>query len=99
MNVTFAEWRIEDKLKTAEDRAYYIEAAMEDAISENDPKILAEALGDVAASLKGKSLAMFLLGVATGVATMQPAPLSRVAPRTAAKRPRTKRTGQAAASR
>ena len=37
-------WNIEDSLKTPEERATYIEAAME----ENDPEFLTVALGDVA---------------------------------------------------
>lgn len=74
MNVTFSEWRIEDELKTTEDRAYYLEAAMEEAIKENDPSILATALGDVAKSLKGKSITAFFNGVSTGLAASAPTP-------------------------
>lgn len=72
MKVTFSEWRIEDELKTTEDRAYYLEAAMEEAIKENDPSILATALGDVAKSLKGKSITAFFNGVSTGLASAVP---------------------------
>lgn len=68
MEVTLSEWRIEDELKTTEERAYYLEAAMEEAIKENDPLILSAALGDVAKSLKGQSITAFLKGVSTGLA-------------------------------
>ena len=84
MNVTFSEWRIEDELKTTEDRAYYLEAAMEEGIKEKDPSILATALGDVAKSLKGKSITAFLNGVSTGLAASMTTP--RIARRKAAKR-------------
>lgn len=40
----FTEWKIEDGLKTPEERAFYIEAAIE----ENDIEFLAQALADVA---------------------------------------------------
>lgn len=83
MKVTFSEWRIEDELKTTEDRAYYLEAAMEEAIRENAPLILATALGDVAKSLKGKSITAFLNGVSTGLASAVP---TRALRRKAAKR-------------
>ena len=44
MKTKLYKWKIEDSLKTPEDRAAYIEAAME----ENDPEFMAIALGDVA---------------------------------------------------
>lgn len=81
MKITLSDWRIEDKLKTPEARAYYLEAAMEEAITENDPKLFAEALGDVAASLKGKVLSVFFQGVATGLEALHPAPAPRGARR------------------
>ena len=56
-------WNIESELKTPEDRAAYIEAAME----EHDPEFMVIALGDVARAegmSKGKT---FLYGVLSGV--------------------------------
>ena len=44
MKTKLYKWNIEDSLKTPEDRAAYIEAAME----ENDPEFMTIALGDVA---------------------------------------------------
>ena len=50
MKVKLTEWKIDDYLKTPEERAAYIEAAIE----ENDPVFLAQALADVARAA-GKS--------------------------------------------
>ena len=44
MKVKLTDWKVEDYLKTPEERAAYIEAAVE----ENDPAFLAQALADVA---------------------------------------------------
>ena len=44
MKVKLTDWKIDDYLKTSEERAAYIEAAIE----ENDPAFLAQALADVA---------------------------------------------------
>ena len=44
MKTKLYKWNIEDSLKTPEDRAAYIEAAME----ANDPEFMSIALGDVA---------------------------------------------------
>ena len=44
MKVKLTDWKIDDYLKTPEERAAYIEAAIE----ENDPAFLAQALADVA---------------------------------------------------
>ena len=44
MKVKLTDWKIDDYLKTPEERAAYIEAAIE----ENDPTFLAQALADVA---------------------------------------------------
>ena len=44
MKTKLYKWNVEDYLKTPEDRASYIEAAME----ENDPEFMSIALGDVA---------------------------------------------------
>jgi len=44
MKPTLYNWNIESELKTPEDRAAYIEAAME----EHDPEFMVIALGDVA---------------------------------------------------
>lgn len=43
MKVTFSEWRIEDHLKTAEDRNAYLMAAAE----EGTPDAMADAFADV----------------------------------------------------
>ena len=44
MKTKLYNWNVKDALKTPEDRAAYIEAAM----AENDPEFLTVALGDVA---------------------------------------------------
>ena len=44
MKVKLTDWKVDDYLKTPEERAAYIEAAVE----ENDPAFLAQALADVA---------------------------------------------------
>jgi len=44
MKTKLYDWKLEDNLKTPEQRAAYIEAAIE----ENDPEFLTVALGEVA---------------------------------------------------
>lgn len=48
MKVKLAKWDIQDYLKTAEDRAFYLEAAMDEAVETKDYKFLATAFSDVA---------------------------------------------------
>ena len=60
-------WDIQDYLKTPEDRAYYIEAAMETAQKDGDVHFLAVALADVARSIGDGSVSVFLTGVSTGI--------------------------------
>lgn len=76
MNVTLTKWDIQDHLKTPEERAHYIEAAIEEAQREGDMQFLATALADVAKSMGSGKLAAFLAGVSTGMASVS-------APRTA----------------
>lgn len=44
MDLKLTEWKADDYIGTPEDRAMFIEAAIEEAIVENDPGILADAL-------------------------------------------------------
>ena len=86
MKGKLTKWDIQDHLKTTEDRAFYLEAAIDEAIEYNDPGFLAAALGDVATSLKGKSIALFMSGVAAGLATLQPLPAAKASRRKTTKR-------------
>ena len=73
MKVKLTKWNIQDHLKTSEDRAFYIEAAIDEAIEYNDPGFLAEALGDVARAMGGGGMAAFFVGVSTGLGNMSAA--------------------------
>ena len=72
MKMKFAEWKIEEELKTPEDRAFYLEAALEDAISNNNPAFFAVALADVAKSIGQGTIPAFMVGVSTGIASSIP---------------------------
>lgn len=51
MDTKLTEWKVEDYVGTPEDRAMFIEAAIEEAIVENDPGIFADALVAIAKAL------------------------------------------------
>ena len=70
MNTTLTEWNIQDYLKTPEDRALYLEAAIEEAARDNDMRFLAEAFGDVARAVGGGKVAVFMAGISTGMKSM-----------------------------
>lgn len=68
MKTKTTEWKIEDYLKTPEQRAFYIEAAIDEAQKSGDMAFLATALSDVASAMKSNSLSAFFSGVSTGLA-------------------------------
>lgn len=68
MKTKTTEWKIEDYLKTPEQRAFYIEAAIDEAQKSGDMTFLATALSDVASAMKSNSLSAFFSGVSTGLA-------------------------------
>lgn len=70
MKVKLTDWNIQDYLKTTEDRAFYLEAAIEEAAKTSDMKFLAEAFRDVAQATGGEKVAMFFDGVATVIKAM-----------------------------
>ena len=53
MAVKLTKWDVGDYLKTDEDRAYFIEASVAEAIQEHDPAFLVTALSEVAKSMGG----------------------------------------------
>ena len=55
MGERLTEWNVNDYLKSSEERAMFIEAATEEAVSENDPGILSDALVAVIKSIGGPS--------------------------------------------
>ena len=69
MDKRLAEWNVNDYLKTAEDRALFIEAAIEEAVSENDPGIFSDALVSVVKSLGGPSdrVSTVMMAVSAGI--------------------------------
>lgn len=70
MKVTFKEWRVEDYLKTPEDRAAYVEAAAEEGTPDAMPDAFADvfrALGNEAAATACDGIAAYLR--ATSVAS------------------------------
>jgi DNA-binding phage protein len=81
MKVKLYDWKIDDYLKTPEERAFFLEAALEEAIKEKDYAFFAKALGDVARVMGGNPIAAFMAGVATGIGSLLPA--GKTAPRTA----------------
>ena len=60
MKTKLHDWNIADYLKTPEERAAYIEAAMD----ENDPAFFAQALADVASATGKRDLAIAMSGIA-----------------------------------
>jgi len=84
MKVNLTKWDIQDYLKTAEDRAHYLEAAMETAQKDGDVHFLAVALADVARAIGDGAVSVFLTGVSTGIGatpTMQPRTIHKTAKR------------------
>ena len=65
MKVTFSEWKVEDHLKTAEDRAAYVEAAAE----EGTPDAMPDAFADVFRSLGNDAAATACAGIAAYLRT------------------------------
>ncbi len=82
MKVKLTDWNIQDYLKTPEDRALYLEAAIEEADRNGDMDLLAAAFGDVAQSAGGGKVAEFMAGISTGIKAM----LSNM-PQTARRKP------------
>lgn len=60
MKVAFKEWKVEDHLKTAADRAAYVEAAAE----EGTPDAMPDAFADVFRSLGNEAAATACAGIA-----------------------------------
>ena len=60
MKVAFKDWKIEDHLKTAADRAAYVEAAAE----EGTPDAMPDAFADVFRSLGNEAAATACAGIA-----------------------------------
>ena len=56
MAVKLTKWNVGDYLKTEEDRAYFIEASVAEAVREDDPAFLVAALSEVAKSMGGDLL-------------------------------------------
>ncbi len=73
METNLTKWDIQDYLKTPEDRAQYLEAAMEEAQRDGDLHFLAVAFADVAKAIGNGSVYVFLTGVSAGMSTA-PAP-------------------------
>ena len=67
MKVKLTKWDIQDYLKTPEDRAYYLEAAIETAQKDGDVHFLAVAMADVARAIGDGAVSVFLTGVSTGI--------------------------------
>ena len=69
MDEKLTEWNVNDYLKTAEERAQFIEAAIEEAVSENDPGIFSDALVSVVKSLGGTSdrVSTVMMAVSAGI--------------------------------
>lgn len=70
MDTTLTEWKLEDYVKTPEDRARFIEAALEEAVEENDPGIFSDALASIAKGMCDKpqrGFAAVMLAVADGI--------------------------------
>ena len=67
MKAKTTEWKIDDYLKTPEDRAFYLEAAIEEAVRDNDMAFIATALSDVARAIGEGSVASFMAGISAGM--------------------------------
>ena len=68
MKTKLHDWNITDYLKTPEERAAYIEAAMD----ENDPSFFAQALADVASATGKRDLALAMSGIAAYMNAIAP---------------------------
>ena len=66
MKVTFKEWKVENHLKTPEDRAAYVEAAA----AEGTPDAMPDAFADVFRSLGNEAAATACEGIAAYLRAM-----------------------------
>ena len=73
MKVTFSEWKVEDHLKTAADRAAYVEAAAE----EGTPDAMPDAFADVFRSLGNEAAATACAGIAAYLRTTSAGKIAR----------------------
>ena len=73
MKVAFKDWKVEDHLKTAADRAAYVEAAAE----EGTPDAMPDAFADVFRSLGNEAAAMACAGIAAYLRTTSTGKLAR----------------------
>ena len=64
-------WKIADYLRTPEQRAFYIEAAIEESQKDGDMNFLATALSDVAKAVGSERVSVFFDGVSAGLAATQ----------------------------
>ena len=71
MAVKLTKWNVGDYLKTEEDRAYFIEASVAEAVREDDPAFLVAALSEVAKSMGGRSVAVVMTAAAAGITASQ----------------------------
>ena len=71
MAVKLTKWDVGDYLKTDEDRAYFIEASVAEAVQEHDPAFLVTALSEVAKSMGGKDVAVVMTAAAAGITASQ----------------------------
>lgn len=71
-----ADWAVDARLTTPRKRAFYLEAAIEDAVKNNDMCLIAVALGDVARSLGSGSVSVFMSGLSAGMMAALPCPPS-----------------------
>lgn len=78
MKVAFKDWKVEDHLKTAADRAAYVEAAAE----EGTPDAMPDAFADVFRSLGNEAAATACAGIAAYLRTTSAGKLSRRRSRT-----------------
>lgn len=95
MDTTLTEWKVEDYVKTPEDRAMFLEASLEEAVTENDPGIFSDALVEIVRSMgrkkNEKRVAAVLQTVSASIDMMQamlgnPNAATRMARRTPARR-------------
>lgn len=88
--VKLTDWDIQDYLKTPDERAYYIEAAIDETREYGDMRFLAEALADVAKAIGSEQVAAFMKGVSAGIAAA-----GTSAPRTARRKTRNREAAMA----
>lgn len=65
MKVKLSKWDIQDYLKTPQDRAFYLEAAIDEAQKDGDMEFLAKAFADVAKAVGNEIISNFFSGVST----------------------------------